>query len=250
MSTSELTLHFADPATVNVSFDGTDAGQLPFANPLQPKDRADLRWYIETYAASSLADPDDREAKRIEARLPELGRALFEAVFGTMAAYQLYIQFRQTAAEPHVITINSQDATILALPWELLYDPTGVYLFRERPRISIRRKITGATGAGQPSACAPSPNYTCSLSSAGRRAPAFLTRAPMGRPCSTRLRSLPPAASPGNFCARPPSTRWWRVLMTKVSRRSTSCILTATASFANSGQKMWPRSRRSTARRC
>ncbi|MCE7985972.1 MAG: CHAT domain-containing protein [Caldilinea sp. CFX5] len=152
MSTAELTLHFADATTVNVRFDDIESGPLPFVNPLTAKDRADLRWYIETYAATSLADPDDREAKRIEARLTELGKVLFTAAFkqGDQQAYQIYLDFRRTATEPRVITINAQDATILALPWELLHDPTGVYLFRERPRISIRRKITGATGGRPP----------------------------------------------------------------------------------------------------
>ena len=31
------------------------------------KDRTDIKWYVETYGAQSLADPDDQEARRIKA---------------------------------------------------------------------------------------------------------------------------------------------------------------------------------------
>jgi hypothetical protein len=81
MSDSELSLRFSGSSQVNVSFDGTDSGALPFENPVTAKDRSDIRWYIETYAAASLEAPDDQEAKRIEARLTEIGKALFKAVF-------------------------------------------------------------------------------------------------------------------------------------------------------------------------
>ncbi len=49
-----------------------------------------------------------------------------------------------------MLTISAQDAGILALPWELLHDPKGVFLFREKPHISIRRKISGATKGRAP----------------------------------------------------------------------------------------------------
>jgi hypothetical protein len=55
-------------------------------------------------------------------------------------------RFHDADSRKRVLTINSQEASILALPWELPHDPTGTFLFRERPHISIRRRITGATG--------------------------------------------------------------------------------------------------------
>ena len=67
MNGTELALHFSSNTEVNVSFDGTDSGKLAFANPVTEKDRADIRWYVETYGAKSLADPDDsppREFRR------------------------------------------------------------------------------------------------------------------------------------------------------------------------------------------
>ncbi|WP_089718555.1 CHAT domain-containing protein [Candidatus Entotheonella palauensis] len=150
MSNAELSLQFSSRTAVNVIFDGVESGQLAFADPLTPEDRHGIRWYVETYGATSLADPDDREARRMEARLPEIGKALFQAVFTPPEAYQIFLAFRNAPAQPRVLTINAQDAAILALPWELLHDPTGNFLFRERPHISVRRKISGASGGRTP----------------------------------------------------------------------------------------------------
>nr|VFK22812.1 MAG: hypothetical protein BECKLFY1418C_GA0070996_11284 [Candidatus Kentron sp. LFY] len=49
MTGTELVLHFSGNTAVNVSFAGTDSGQLPFANPVTDRDRWDIRWYVETY---------------------------------------------------------------------------------------------------------------------------------------------------------------------------------------------------------
>jgi hypothetical protein len=91
MNDAELALHFSSSTEVNVSFGGTDSGKLAFANPVTEKDRADIRWYVETYGARSLADPDDQEARRIKARLPETGEALVTSVFDYRAAQRLFV---------------------------------------------------------------------------------------------------------------------------------------------------------------
>ena len=150
MDGTELALNFSSNTEVNVSFDGTDSGKLAFANPVTEQDRAEIRWYVETYGAVSLADPDDQEARRIKARLPEIGKALFKSVFDNRAAERLFNRFQDADDRQRVLTINSQDASILALPWELLHDPSGTFLFREKPHISVRRKISGATGGREP----------------------------------------------------------------------------------------------------
>ena len=150
MNGTELAIQFPNSTEINVSFGGTDSGKMAFVNPLSDKDRTDIKWYVETYGAQSLADPDDAEASRIKARLPEIGKALFNAVFGKQEAYEPYLDFRNKSSANRVLTISSQDAGILALPWELLHDPKGCFLFREKPHISIRRKITGATKGRAP----------------------------------------------------------------------------------------------------
>jgi len=151
MAAPELVLRFPGPAQVSVAYDGTDSSQFPFTNPVTDKDRSDIRWYVETYGAQSLADPDDAEARRIQARLSAIGKALFNAVFADhRAAERLFNRFQDADGEHRVLTIDTQNAAILSLPWELLHDPTGVYLFREKPHISVRRRISGATGGRSP----------------------------------------------------------------------------------------------------
>jgi len=150
MNGTELALNFSSNTEFNVSFYGTDSGRLAFANPVTEQDRAEIRWYVETYGAVSLADPDDQEALRIKDRLPEIGKALFRSVFDNRAAQRLFNRFQDADGRQRVLTINSQDASILALPWELLHDPSSTFLFREKPHISVRRKISGATGGREP----------------------------------------------------------------------------------------------------
>lgn len=162
MSAPELVLRFPVPDQVSVSFNGTDSGPLPFASPVTDKDRADICWYIETYGAHSLADPDDAEARHIQARLAAIGKGLFDAVFGgdNRAAERIFNRFQDADAEHRVLTIDSQSAAVLSLPWELLHDtvePGGVYLFREDPHISVRRRISGAGGGRAAFPVAPKP---------------------------------------------------------------------------------------------
>lgn len=147
----ELNLRFPDEAHVEVRLDGEDSGLLPFASPLTAQDRKDLPWYLEVYGAHSLGDPDDAEAARIAARLPEIGKALFEAVFQG-AALRLFQRFQDQEDGTRLLTVSAEHPDILSLPWELLRDPArgGTYLFQETPRISIRRRLTGATGGRRP----------------------------------------------------------------------------------------------------
>jgi len=149
---AELNLRFPDPDHVVVSRGGEDSGTLPFASPLTAKDRQDLRWYLEVYGAHSLGDPDDGEARRIAVQLPIWGKRLFEAVFGERAAARIFNGFQDAEDGARLLTVSTEHPAILALPWELLHDPAtgGVFLFNERPRISIRRRVAGAGGGRKP----------------------------------------------------------------------------------------------------
>src|SRR5712692_2332109 len=129
----ELNLQFPDQDHVIVHFDGDNSGAQPFTNPLTAKDRQDIRWYLEVYGAHSLGDPDDTEAARITAQLPAWGKALFNAVFYDRAAERLFNQFQDSEDDARLLTISAEHPAVLALPWELLYDPSsnGVFLFNE-----------------------------------------------------------------------------------------------------------------------
>ena len=72
--TTELNLRFPDANHSIVSFDGTESAANEFINPLTDKDHRDIAWYVETYGAHSLGDPDDQEAARIAGQLPGLGQ--------------------------------------------------------------------------------------------------------------------------------------------------------------------------------
>jgi tetratricopeptide (TPR) repeat protein len=149
---AELNLRFPDKDHVIVSFDGEESGALHlpfrFLDPLTAKERQDLRWYVEVYGAHSLGDPDDADARRIALLLPDLGKRLFGAVFNDPAARRLFCAFQDSDAAARLLTVSAESPSVLGLPWELLHDPSrgGVYLFDEHPRISIRRRVTGAKG--------------------------------------------------------------------------------------------------------
>jgi tetratricopeptide (TPR) repeat protein len=148
---SELNLRFPDEGHVEVTLDGEESGLLSFGSPFTPADRRDLAWYLEIYGAHSLGDPDDRAAARIAARLPEVGKALFDAVFHG-PALRLFQRFQDREDGVRLLTVSAEHPEILAIPWELLRDPSrgGVYLFQENSRISIRRRLAGATGGRPP----------------------------------------------------------------------------------------------------
>jgi hypothetical protein len=72
---TELNLRFPDANHSIVSFDGTESAANEFVNPLTDEDHRDNGWYVETYGAHSLGDPDDQQAARIAGRLPVLYQA-------------------------------------------------------------------------------------------------------------------------------------------------------------------------------
>ena len=147
---TELNLRFPDAGHVIVRLgpDDEGSGALAFTNPLSEKDFRDIQWYVETYGAHSLGDPDDTEAARIKELLPVWGAALFNAVFQEREATRRFNRFQENADGTRLLTVSAEHPGILVLPWELLRDPAtgGGFLFMENPRISIRRRVADATG--------------------------------------------------------------------------------------------------------
>src|ERR1019366_276588 len=108
-----------------------DTRQFKFK--LEAQDQEDLRWYLEDY----LVYPSDAEraiAKRIEARMDEIGAELFGAV---LAGTSVWGEARHDLAETRVEVVTGvQEAT--AIPWELLRDPDSGVPLALRARAFVR----------------------------------------------------------------------------------------------------------------
>ncbi len=87
---------------------------------------------------------DDVRADKIVTKLPKWGESLFHAVFSNINANRLFLDFYVTQEQGRLLTIAEHPA-ILSLPWELLCVDRK-HLFHENPRISIRRRFSGAGG--------------------------------------------------------------------------------------------------------
>lgn len=141
-----LNLTFPDPAHVIVRLGSSFTQPLDFANPLTQTDLEQIRWYLETYAASYTTDVDDQQAQSIEQRFPAWGQALFAATLGQFVAQAAFTNFYNQKQPGRLLTIGASHPDILALPWELLHIPGGNYLFHSNPRISIRRQFNVSRG--------------------------------------------------------------------------------------------------------
>ena len=138
---NELRLLFArtdDGFTVQPAAAGGSPGKrLPFRPFLDEKDFEDLRWYLEEYM--DLPDGGAAvRAERVEHRLGEWGRRLFDAVFPD--GRRDPINALLAGAAPRLLTIATKDTDILRLPWELLADGYGALT----GRVTIRRQLESA----------------------------------------------------------------------------------------------------------
>ena len=103
---------------VEVTFEGQSA-KRPFSYSLSPQDAEDIRWYLEDYLIYPL-DPAPRIAKRIEARMKQLGTDLFRMV---LEGTEPWIAAKNRLGETRIeIESEVQDA---GAPWELLRDPVA-----------------------------------------------------------------------------------------------------------------------------
>ncbi len=82
--------------------------------------------------------------------MQQWGEDLFNAVFQHRTAQRLFNDFQDQNQPGRLLTISASYPAILSLPWELLRDPQGTYLFHDNPRISIRRRLAGAGGGRRP----------------------------------------------------------------------------------------------------
>jgi tetratricopeptide (TPR) repeat protein len=110
---------------------------------LSQNDARELRWYLEDYLEYPL-DPAPRIADRIEGRMADLGRDLFEAVFPAGSETRdLWSVVRDRLSETRVEVITDV-ANATAVPWELLRDPKTDRPVALRARSFVRGYRRGA----------------------------------------------------------------------------------------------------------
>jgi len=107
-----------------------------FEFALSPQDQEDLRWYLEDYPQYPF-DPAPTIAARVEGRMAEIGTELFEALFQSSDARDLWATLRDRLNDTRVeiITGVREAATI---PWELLRDPRTDTPLALRARAFVR----------------------------------------------------------------------------------------------------------------
>src|SRR5260221_7924750 len=107
---------------------------------LTEEERSRLRWYLEVYLEWPY-EVFEQRAKQVEALLPELGKRLYEAVFSDPQARDIIQQWWRQQAQQRQITIISDIAGVLSLPWELLYDERGFLALRSLHPVAIVRRL-------------------------------------------------------------------------------------------------------------
>ncbi|MEA3403763.1 MAG: CHAT domain-containing protein, partial [Armatimonadota bacterium] len=94
-----------------------------FAFPMEPEDRAELRWYLEDFLSSPWGAYQDR-AERVARKMTQWGEELFERVFrADPRAHECYIRAVNEGVEGCLLSVVSSDPAFAGQPWELLRDP-------------------------------------------------------------------------------------------------------------------------------
>lgn len=127
-----------------------------FRAPLGPIELEELRWYVERYFQWPSGIFKER-ARQLEARLPEWGKALFDAALGGKSAREPYEAWRRQggsrrfsvqvdfeppegAAPRKSALIREAASDLLSLPWEILHDGSG-YLSQGGRAVRVRRRL-------------------------------------------------------------------------------------------------------------
>ena len=104
------------------------APPVEFRNPLDDSDRAEIAWYFQEYLDNPFG-PAKSRAEAVETGLRNLGRLLFELVFGgNDAARELFATAQGEGLSGCQLAVISPRSDFLALPWELLNEPNSGYL--------------------------------------------------------------------------------------------------------------------------
>ncbi|BAY26859.1 TPR repeat-containing protein [Calothrix sp. NIES-2100] len=104
------------------------APEVRFQQPFDEDNLTDLRWYLEEYLRFPYGIFPDNAAK-IEQKLQHWGQELFELVFrSTEKAREFFQEATREGLDNCELGIISDNATVLNLPWELLYSPDYQFL--------------------------------------------------------------------------------------------------------------------------
>ena len=137
----ELRLVFSQtaPGRFTVTLERAPGQSVGVASPFTPfldeDDYEDLRWYLEDY----MDLPDGGavvRARNVERKIETWGRQLHDAVFGAKENADLLAALLR-APEPRELTIATDKADLLRLPWELIADGAGSLA----QRVSVRRQL-------------------------------------------------------------------------------------------------------------
>ncbi|MBV8857162.1 MAG: tetratricopeptide repeat protein [Acidobacteria bacterium] len=129
-----------------------------FTAPLGLLEAEELRWYLEEFYVWPIGIFQERAA-RVEERLPEWGRALYDAALAPQAAQETLQAWQQAGVEgerrfsvfverelsegaspEEQAAADEAAAELLALPWELLHDGRG-FLFHGQHATRVRRRL-------------------------------------------------------------------------------------------------------------
>jgi hypothetical protein len=115
----------------------TYTGDL-LTQPLTRKEHEDLHWYLEEYWKWPYLEFAER-GKEIEQLLMDVGKRLYQTVFGSPGAKAILRAWQQHPATQHQISIISYVPKATRLPWELLHDEQGFLALRAVHPISVVR---------------------------------------------------------------------------------------------------------------
>ncbi|MFK0730827.1 MAG: tetratricopeptide repeat protein [Gloeotrichia echinulata HAB0833] len=102
--------------------------EIPFEHPFEPETLTDLRWYLEEYLGFPYGIYP-QQAVKIEQKLQQWGQELFQLVFrSTDKGREFFQEATREGLDNCELGIFSDNATVLNLPWELLYAPDYQFL--------------------------------------------------------------------------------------------------------------------------
>ena len=115
---------------------------FPLDLPLGKEEQDELRWYLEEYYQFPGAG-DHVKAQKVEARLKDWGKALFDSAFGTAEGTNVYRNLMEATQDSKqgLITLGATDPEVLVQPWEMMRDSKGVLALRG---VTLRRQLQGA----------------------------------------------------------------------------------------------------------